>query len=403
MTLLSKEILSKYKSIRRNNLEIEWVQEFFREYVKNIWEGFSVENVGIIEAYYDDLKKYHKILKDYWLNLSIEETKLIILWQNIDEFIEFINNNNWKIKDLFNLDKEVIEYLFSEDWVIKDKNDLKKFINHSGFKDFILFYMNAYDISIVKLLFWKNWVIKSVDEMGYIYKSWLYWYITSWRLTITVLKWYIYWFSYNNIWGNLNSLFSVQSNWSVLLMEIKKLMEEYPEKEIYEILREKSNYYIENNKIENQEKWEKEIAIYLRYWRTVNYPEIWEAIIIFLQETIKKWIVKWVKGIKILPKTLYITPRSNILDKNTRFCNVSWKEFKYELNNNSIPFYLSHSTNEAKWLAILSWSMETKKWQINLWLELEKGYDKDDTNNKSINEIFDILMWIIRKINEKKD
>ena len=406
MNKLDKNTLSEYKKLRRNNPEIIWVQEFFREYVKDVLEtenkvNFDNSDFDFFKWYFENIKTYNQILVNRWINLSIEETKLMILWQNIDDFSELINKYSWNIKHLFNLNKEVIKYLFSDDWIIEDKSDLKKFINHYGFKDFILFYMNTYDINIVKLLFWKNWVIKSVNEIGSIYKSWLYWYIISWWLTIKILNWYMHWFSYNNIWWDLHSLFPVRSSWSVLLMEIENLMEKHPEKDIHEILKEKANNYLENNKIKIQEKWKKEIAIYLRYWRTVNYPEIWETIIIFLQEAIKKWIIKWVKGIKILPKTKYIIPRNNIIDKNTRFCNVEWDDFVNELNNNSIPFYLSHSSNEIEWLGIISWSMEKKNWQINLWLELEKSYDELNTDKKSINEIFDIIIWIIKEINSK--
>ncbi len=364
MNILSEEILKKYKYLRKNNPEILWVQEFFRNYVKDIINNtwtFTIDDFNIVDSYFEDLKKYYNIAKEKWVSKSIEIVKLFILWQNINEFKKMLENEK------------------------------------------VIFLIKNWNIENLKLFLWEKWVINSKKDLEDLIDKWFSSYIVSYiNYDDNLISAYKKWFSCNNIWWNMEILFPVDSPWSKTLDEIFKLMKNSPDKDIYEILREKTRNYIEKIEIKKQKKGDKEIAIYLRYWQIVDYPEIWETIIIFLQEAIKKWIIKWVNGVKILPRIKYVTPRNDILDENSRFCNVEWDDFVRELNNNSIPFYLSHSTNESSGFCITSWKMKTKYGQINSWLEIE-DFGKSNTSEKNINEIFDIIIWIIRKINGKKD
>jgi hypothetical protein len=149
-----------------------------------------------------------------------------------------------------------------------------------------------------------------------------------------------------------------------------------------------------------------ELAIYLRYGHLVNYPEIWEYIILFLNKYIEEWYSKYLSWIRLIPRKIDIFPRTWFFKKNKiKKYNVKWEEFNTVFKNFSIPFHLSHSTytDSEELPHIVSWWMKSNENSINLWLELENSHDKNNTNKKTINEILKQVVETMQKLDEKLD
>ena len=414
MTKLNKNTFTniefwEIKTLLDENKDFYDLKDFIREMTLHILEESNRETIDDIE--FNNINKHIEFLNNCknilklqfpWKKFGIKFISFLAEWQTIDDFRNYIFSNE-EIRDLLGYWKtENLELFFSKNWIIKNKKELEKLLNNYDNLDKIIYLLEYWKLENIKL-FLEKYNIKDINDLYKYIDIWIlgYFWLNNDKFKI-VLNSFKNWFSKNNIWENYYLLFPVKSKQSKVLDELNQKMDIYPDRDIHDIMREEVCEFLSWKKIEKQKYWELELAIYLRYSHTVDYPEIWELIIIFMQEAIKSWIIKWVNWIKILPRRKYILPRKNILDENSRFCNLEWEEFSKELNTNSIPIYLSYSSNQSNWFAITSSSMNRKKWQVDLWLELEENYNKNRTHEKTIREIFDKLIYVIWKINNRK-
>jgi hypothetical protein len=151
-----------------------------------------------------------------------------------------------------------------------------------------------------------------------------------------------------------------------------------------------------------------ELSIYLRYWHAVDYPEIWEYMILFLDKYIKEWYSKYLSWIRLLPIKENVFPRSWFFKKNKIIkYNVKKVKFEIALKKYAIPFHLSHSgfKNTESLPYITSWWMDEDENidQIDLWLELEEFFDGVWIDRKTIDEISKQVIVVIQELDEKLD
>jgi len=125
----------EFKKLLSSNPSIIWLQDLFRSYVWTILEEeqkqkrFQKEDFMLFEWYFENLKEYHQILKDQWIDTSIEILEIFVMWQSIDEFKELIRNN--QIIDLIKYwNSENIRLFFSKNWLIKDTKSLEDLLNN---------------------------------------------------------------------------------------------------------------------------------------------------------------------------------------------------------------------------------------------------------------------------------
>lgn len=92
------------------------------------------------------------------------------------------------------------------------------------------------------------------------------------------------------------------------------------------------------------------LAIYFRLGNHIDYPEVGDAIIIFMQEYLKYFRdASFFSSIRIIPRDADKRPNNSVLkDKNTQFYEVYGAEFLHALHNGAIPIYLSHSCYSGK-------------------------------------------------------
>ena len=229
------------------------------------------------------------------------------------------------------------------------------------------------------------------------------------------------------IWLIWNILFNVKSEKSDIFNDLIEDIRENKSKSLYEIMKNKTN--VEFSKLQkefkqysNQEilnNWEKiinyqkhnaniyniglvkkigieknklDLSIYVRYWHVVDYPEIAEYIILFLDKYIKWNYSKYFSWIRIVPRKKNLLPSLKIIE-NLNVFDVEWMKMLFEtsLHTNAIPFFLSHSTNSnIHWTPnIVSSSMKERKNDIKSHIELEKNHDSwEYTKKYSLENLF---------------
>lgn len=141
-----------------------------------------------------------------------------------------------------------------------------------------------------------------------------------------------------------------------------------------------------------------ELAVYIRYWCTVDYPEVAESIVIFLKKYIEAWFSKYFSWIRILPKENDRSISQWIFDEKTRLFNYFWDEFKASHLFASF-FYLSHSTVINPWNTpwIHSLSSKHNDW-FNVVSEIELESDYSIKWFEKLNGLNSILREVMNNI-----
>lgn len=153
----------------------------------------------------------------------------------------------------------------------------------------------------------------------------------------------------------------------------------------------------------------KDISLYVRYWHTVDYPEIAEAVIIFVQEYRKYFSdTSFIQDIRIIPYRGRDKPNTTLFQDGTMFYDVRGREFESALHDWSIAVFLSHSTNSSTDETvpnIISAWMEYKKreWDIILPFELEKDRQQewDKTKDTTLDELFEDMFHTLQSMEDR--
>jgi len=470
-TLVSnlEEILNLY------NLEFKLSNLFALEKNFNsfLWNKNNVYLSSFLwEDYFEDLKSVLKYFQKYQKkDLSINEFLLVLTeTDKIDlEYVELLNENlsDFDAKNLIKIDWNIVssdfDYINKIKYLLLDRNsfyyifELFNWWTKEKLINFLEFYQK---IRFVKDINWNNdrsrkfeYVYWEYNELES-YKLWtrnkvfLIRYLTQKAIDKNnflylneiiniILQNENYQFDNIDNIDNLEeiikyNLFAIPSQWSnILLQLLKKLENKVSKKRLYSLENFLSNdllnqmYQIMKNDIEkflNKQNLEKkctmvnqysklDISIYLRYGHTVNFPEIWEYIVLFVDTFLEKWYSKYIKNIRLIPrnyKWIYI-PRQVFFKntKNVELYNVSWSKFRVALENDSIPFHLSHSRykNNFNRPYIISWWMKRNndKNEIVANFELKKSADFNDTSKISLEQLFKELVSILNITDEKMD
>ncbi len=171
-------LMSSYRRLLKNNKEISWIRDLFADYVSEVLsqenkETFGKEDLSLFEWYFESLKPYHQVLQDEWIDCSIEMTEMFILWQSVEEFREFIGNEN--VKHLIKSWKvENIKLFFWEEFYnIKTVWNLKNLFRSSIWNDIndLILYWKQQNI---RLFFWEKFynIKNRTDLESWIYNLW---------------------------------------------------------------------------------------------------------------------------------------------------------------------------------------------------------------------------------------
>lgn len=395
-------------------------------------------------------EKSNKIYELILEELDIENTENAI--KNLKFIMWNIKNINKdilkKIKTLIiSWKSENMELFFGKDWIIQTKDDLEELIKNSKW-DYIRVWISSIDIEKMKLIFGEDWIIKTKQELEDIINS------SKWDDIRDLIEYWKFspkpilnWLSYNNFdWDQeliKNELFNIMTIGSSVFDYLLDLMKTKCDKDMYELIDEdiaykfpkhtaeikrhppeeiKNNFDKLKSLLGKNAEWEEylikelnintkklELAIYLRYWHIVDYPEIWEYIILFLNKYIEQWYSKYLSWIRVIPRHKNYFPRSWFFKWNEiKKYNIEWKKFKLTLKKFAIPFHLSHSIYEdtEDLPYIISWWMdqEGNPNEIDLWLELENRYDNIiKTNEKTIDEILKQVIKVMQELDKKLD
>lgn len=171
MNRLSPDTLPAYKKLRKDNPEILWVQDLFRDYVwttltESDKTNFEKNDFELFEWYFENLKTYYQICVENWIkkNISLEVLEVFIMGQSTSEFRSFIKNK--VVFDLIQFWKiDNIKIFFSKDFYnITDKKSFEKFLTNVNFNKIVkLIYQS--NTENIKVFFWKDWAIKNKKEL----------------------------------------------------------------------------------------------------------------------------------------------------------------------------------------------------------------------------------------------
>lgn len=350
-------------------------------------------------------------------------------WNHIWSLIE-----SWK--------PENIKYFFWENWLIQNKIDLESTIASTNRED-IGNLIKFGELDYISLFFGKNSEVKNIQDLEWLINN-PNWNDIKYHLIngTCSLKPILKWLSYDNFDKNENllkdNLFKVKTQWSKIFDYLSELMKKNPDKDIYELIDtdidKKIQEYTHNLKkytleernqnfekikpmLEKNIEWKSKIidktkisqdklylSTYLRYWRTVDYPEIWEYIILFLNKYINQWYSKYISWIRLIPRHKNVFPRGGFFENNKiRKFNVEWDEFRNALNQYGVPFYFSHSRCEAQknFPNIISWSMKWNESSINSWIELQSEEDESDIHEKNLDDILKQIISIMQELDQQ--
>jgi len=170
------------------------------------------------------------------------------------------------------------------------------------------------------------------------------------------------------------------------------------------------------------------LSIYFRLWWKVNYPEIGEAVIVFMQEYLEKF---WsFTNIRIIPRFPHLPPSQVLYDDIVRHkhpmyanipaCDVNggkiWKKTQFyhvagetphqqALYGGAVACILSHSTHpwNGEIPTIVSRGTEPQEGDIVLPIELESHHQwyKDITTHITLGELFHIIFQALQEIEGK--
>jgi molybdopterin-guanine dinucleotide biosynthesis protein A len=395
-----------------------------------------------------------KGLIEYWEPENIE----LFFWKDFyniktrEDLEKLMENPNWKIiMDLIeNLNPKNRELFFLKDWIIRTREDLEKLMENPNLKIIkdLIYYWKPKNR---ELFFWKDWIIKTREDLEKLMEN------QNWE----TLKDLIYYWKPKNIelfflegfyniktiedleelmenpnWEIIN-LYLVMSLWSTILNWLKDKLKKNTNASIYDIMEEDIDHFFYFKKMESHKQdtsWianilskqnvteeEKnllkklwiegnklEISLYLRYWHTVDYPEIWEYIGLFINSYLEKWYSKYISSIRLIPIRIWQKPWKSFFEKAKliTFYPVKWDDFKLALKKYSIPFHLSHSLykdTENLPFVVSNSRDNTEKNSIKSIFDLEREYDKNSTWDINLETIFEEILRILQEIEKQLD
>ena len=318
---------------------IEWLES-----IKNWWEIQEIYNNNQINN-----KEKSAIINKFHWNIEYNDIKSIIQDKDIEikSRVYLIRNIKWKInKDeiiemssntfdaniFLNILKKIKTELTQKEilniiskWkinIIIVRELVKNNLNYNFLKELEKYYIPITSILFNEKLKWSNISKQLIRNLEKNPSKNLYDMMENSTESV-----------FNNItkWKNIYNKEEVEENWK----RISTFQEKNTSKSNKEIV-EKLN--LNKNKLE--------LSIYVRYWAQVDYPDIAEYIIMFLNKYINKWYSKYFSWIRIIPRESNKKPREEIINKeNIEFYQVKWDDFKVGLHTYAIPLFLSHSTN----------------------------------------------------------
>ena len=379
-----------------------------------------------------DINVFDKIWSLYWFQ-NKQDFELFCQNEKIIDFIKYINPSklellfaiykfkarqefetvvqNNSIREIFlTLDEDRLN-LFFKFYKVKKPDKLQSFckrllkfsvnnISNSNIK--LLEVLMKFSKGIVKFeqFFQSNCVLeilKRVNISSELFLSILQQSNTLENFELISKNRYFYWIdSWNETITSLGSQFLTE----LIDLQLQSKLSEI------DVLKLKIELFIETKKVPIN-TWEKfkrrDISIYLRYWHKVDYPEIAEAFILFVQAYKKLWFSQIFGTIRIIPRYKNVGPSQEVLENlATKFYwNVSWEKFEKALHQGSIAVFLSHSTNSwtVRRPSIISEGMDVHKNDIVSKLELEKSYQKNSfSQESSMQEIFEEIFANLQAI-----
>lgn len=406
----------RVKKILKTNDKNPIFKEQFKKAIFDVINNST--DCKLLESQYNEIEKELSKWSDIfepkfalfsnWIDKNILK---IILWlcEDIKDVEELVKNKYIK-EILKNAQPEKFQLLF-------------KMLDVNNFQDFIYYFNN---VRIIELL----------DEN---YDLWNLKYIKDFRSFVLANNYNFY--ELSEIRLN-DCLFNVKSFWSKVFDQIKSLMKKNKEKPLNDVLMDLVDVefseltewlpkYDDNTirenwvRINNFQKiflsgddeklikklWinpnKHELSIYIRYRNTVDYPEIAELIVIFLQKFIKSGYSKYFSSIRVLPeKETKFTITESIFDNITKLYPVTGEKFK-AAHYYSSYLYLSHSTVINPWNTpwiISNWSKDSIWYNIKSKIELEKDYSKTwFEKNSSLNKILSEILFNIQALESELD
>jgi len=373
---------------------INWIKELKDLISSPIWDK---ENRGIEEfIIFWNHNIILKLFSENFYNIN-----------NKKDFEDLLNNKNWyKIKDLIiNWKYENLKLFLSEEWTIKNKTDLE-----------LLFKSEKYPIFET---FIKNWIKSEYKYINELIKD----NYDIRKISINIIR--KYFFAVTSQGSRvLNYLLDrARKEEKDIYTQMQKIVVEYLEQKskTWEVEEKELNYIgiqrildkffkksfskIEHSKL-NIPKDKIELSIYLRYWHTVDYPEIWELILLFVNEYINRKYSAYISGIRLIPRHENLLPRVGLLNMipKIRTYRVMWLDFERSLGLWSVQIHLSHGTVLKTGMPQITscWISKEDK-HIQLSIDLEENYDKNNTKSQNIEEIFNSLFNALQQVDKQFD
>jgi len=451
MTNLSKWTLSniefwEIKSLLKENKDFFWSKDFIRDYVNQVLAEENKDKVDnndfdLMNSYIENINEYQKVLKNIFpnKNFSIKLVEKIIFWNSLEQFKKALYNTP-DLKDIFRFSNEEKIFFIIDIYNIKTLYEFEKILKKYRLKTFLMFSNEKNFENIVK-----KYNIKTAEQFEKIFLNENTRYVLIYgneknlENIIKICKILEQFETFCNIKELrddfesskeedfelitkicktledfekfYNNLFSVPFWYSSIWIDLFDKLINHNYENIYDVFKDEIKKYLQtldisSLKTDTNITKDKTLLIYLRYWNTVDYPEIAELIIYFLQELIKLGLINSVKDLKIIPRNLERIPWIEFfenIDWNIEILERKWLKFREEINKKqNITFYLSHSTNEIKSnIHISSWWMCSGSNSISTFIELEEKFDVFYTDKRTIEELFNELISIIKFLNHK--
>lgn len=376
-----QEILDKNKKKSLNQIEYNNVKNNFKKRAINIdsyiydfltWPNKDILNIAIsLCKSHFDLEKilYNKRIWYVLTNSEVDRFKSIfnlLKIDKLDDFISFFDN------------PRIVQLLFS-DYSLKEFeeiNDFRWFFINNTYEFYKLSKIQLSDCLFNVKSDWSRVLSQIILEMKKNQKKWLLQIMDDLveKEFVKITEWldkYDDEIRFNN-WKRINSFQLLNMPW-----KYKKLIEKLQ---------------IDTDK--------HELSIYIRYWNTVNYPEIAESIVMFLKKYINQGFSRYFSSIRILPVEADKTISEPIFDENIKYYPVYSDEFKAAHICSSF-LYLSHSSVINPWNT--PWIISETSWlkqDFNIYSEIELEKDKSINWFESENNLYNILRENLKNIQE---
>lgn len=406
---------NEISKIFKDNKNIPFFKDYFKTKVQEALDKWNKESLKLkdFNSIKNNLKKWSVNIDSYIYDF--------LIWPNKD----VLNTVIWLCKSYSDLEKVLFNKRL---WYVLTNLEASRFksvfnlLKIDNFDDFISFFNNP---RIIQLLF-SDCNLKEFEEIKdfrnfFISNTYEFYKLSKLSLPDCL-------FNEKSHWSNVLSQITLemrknQNKWLLNIMDdlvekefiqLTQWLEKYDNKTRSDNWKRINKFQLFNMPLKYKKLIEKlqidtdkhELAIYIRYWNTVDFPEIAESIVIFLKKYINKGFSRYFSSIRILPVEADKTISKELFDEKTRYYPVYGDEFK-TLHICASSLYLSHSSVINPWNTpwiISNRSKSRDEFNIKTKLELEQDKSEDWFEEKqSLNSVLTEILHNIQALEYKLD